>query len=378
MYNCNTSLYVVQSQPSLLDNTSSQPTPLLAGGDFAGASHRGPAKSLPVGGGVERPRPVTRGHLLQVGGSVSGEGEVSSVSLSTNGVVDWYAFTIPCPNKSKPSELVANVASWLPAATGPLERGMLGYTHGLILPGEGRILWNDDRADMGVHVELPSKCLRMVEVDAIQLCGWVHLQGGQCTRIDIALDTDQVTMDQVMQCHVAGDVVVRSSKWQRVESDGGGQTLYLGGAKSRRRVRVYNKAAEQGVEGVWTRFEVQFRRDQANTVSEFVGLESGLTDIINSCVDFRDSKEDSNLTRCSRWAWWDLVIGQAEKISFAAGSIVADVIGQAYTWIDKQVSPTLAFLHRALGAGAVEAMVKAAASRIPEYRLRVLVSMGAT
>lgn len=323
------------------------------------------------------PRPVTRGHLLQ------DEGESSSAvpHLAKNGVIDWYAFTIPCDKDIAPSQLADNIAGWLPPATGVLERGMMGYTHGLILPGEGRLLWNDDRPDMGVHVEMPSKCLKMAEVEAAALCGWVHLRQGQATRVDIAIDTDQVTMDEIVQAQEAHCLVSRAQDRRLIYNyRDGSQTLYVGSPQSRRLVRFYDKALEQaakgqGVEGVWTRCEVQFRRDQANQVSEFIGLGSGLTDIINSCVDFRATWQDSNITRCDRLTWWDSWVGQAERISFAAGSIVSDVIGQAYTWVEKQVAPTLAFLDRALGVAALDALIDAARNRIPEYRLRVLSQM---
>lgn len=324
------------------------------------------------------PRPVTRGHLLQ-----NSDGEVFP-SLATSGVIDWYAFTIPCDKDISPSQLADNIAGWLPPATGRLERGMMGYTDGLMLPGEGRILWNDARPDMGVHVEMPSKCLKLLEVEAHQLCGWVHLREGQCTRIDIAIDTDQVHMSQIVEAQESGNLVSRAQERRLIHNyRDGSKTLYVGSAQSRRLVRFYDKALEQEAKtgevhpGIWTRCEVQFRREQANMVSEFVGLESGLTDIINSCVDFRATGQDSNISRCDRLSWWEEWIGQAEKISFAVGSVVADAIAQAYGWIDKQVSPTLAFLQRALGGAALDALIEAARNRIPEYRLRVLAAMEA-
>ena len=324
------------------------------------------------------PRPVTRGHLLQ-----ESDSQVSS-PLSKHGVVDWYAFTIPCSKDITPSELAADIASWLPAYTSMLERGMMGYTNGVILPGQGRVLWNDERPDMGVHVELPSKCLKLLEVDAVQLCGWVHLREGKATRVDIALDTDQVHMNQIVEAQNGKCLVSRAQDRRLIYNyRDGSQTLYVGSPQSRRLVRFYDKALEQESRtgevhvGVWTRCEVQFRRDQANMVSEFIGLGSGLTDIINSCVDFRATWQDSNISRCDRLSWWDEWLGKAEKVSFAVGNVIADVIGQAYTWVDKQVAPTLAFLDRALGFAALDALIDAARSRIPEYRLRVLSAMEA-
>lgn len=324
---------------------------------------------------LERPRLVTRGHLIQ-------EDVISPSLLSKSGCVDWYAFTLPCEGKIKPSQVALEVSEWLPPFTGFRERGIMGYTQGLMLPGEGMVLWNDDRPDMGVHVELPSKCLKLVEVEAVQLAGWVHLRGGQCTRIDIALDTDGVSMAQVVNAQDSGDLVARSKKRLLMYNyEDGSQTLYVGSTKSRRLVRFYDKALEQQSKtgeqhpGVWTRCEVQFRREQAQMVSEYIGLGAGLRDVIFSCVDFRDSTQDENLSRCDRLEWWQAWVGEAERLSFATGSVVGDVVAEAYTWVQKYVAPTLAFLSKALGSASLDALVEAANGRIPEYRLRVLAAM---
>jgi hypothetical protein len=350
---------------------------VAAPSDFSGGvARRGTAKKS-HSASDRWPRPVTRGHLLQ-----DADVEVSP-ALAKHGVIDWYAFTLPCDKGIRPSELAADVAGWLPAFIGQMERGMMGYTNGVILPGEGRILWNDDRPDMGVHVELPSKCLKLLEVDAVQLCGWVHLREGQATRVDIALDTDQVHMSQVVEAQNGKCLVSRAQDRRLIYNyRDGSQTLYVGSSQSRRLVRFYDKALEQqsktGQEhnGIWTRCEVQFRREQANMVSEYIGLGAGLTDVINSCVDFRATWQDSNISRCDRLSWWDEWLGKAEKVSFAVGNVVADVIGQAYMWVQKQVAPTLAFLDRALGVAALDALIDSAKGRIPEYRLRVIAAMG--
>jgi hypothetical protein len=313
------------------------------------------------------PRPVTRGYLLQDDGARD----------RAIGVVDWYAYTIPAGD-TLPSLVAAEMLEWLPPVTSTLERGMMGYTHGVVLPGEGRVLWNDERRDMGVHVELPSLALRLLQVDAAQLCGWVALRRGKATRVDVAMDTDAVPMAAVVASQERGDLISRAQHRQLIYNyRDGSQTLYVGAPSSDRRVRFYDKALEQaskGVEvnGIWTRCEVQFRHSQADVVSQFIGLGVGLVDVVSSCIDFRDSSADVNVSRCPRLPWWDVWVGKAERVSFAVGSVVADVVARAYNWVQSQVAPTLAFLREALGVGAVDALMDVAVDRIPKYRLQVL------
>jgi DNA relaxase NicK len=140
---------------------------------------------------------------------------------------------------------------------------MMGYTDGARLPGQGLLLWNDDRPEMGIHVELPSKCIKLLNVDAVQLCGWVALREGKATRVDVAIDTDSVHMATIVQAQESGDLVSRAQDRRLIYNyRDGSQTLYVGSPKSRRLVRFYDKALEQEsktgevYDGVWTRCEV--------------------------------------------------------------------------------------------------------------------------
>lgn len=360
-------------QSNKLSVAAADDSPTISGG----VARRGQPEIVGGSGCDQWPRTVTRGHLWQEGG------EVVSSPLAASGIVDWLAFTIPCPQDTELKAVVDRVQSWLPPFTAPLERGMMGYSEGVILPGEGRLLWNNDRPDMGVHVEMPSKCLKLLDADVIEFCGRIKLAGGKATRVDVALDTDKVHMSQVVQAQEAGNLVSRAQDRRLIYNyRDGSQTLYVGSPSSRRLVRFYDKALEQqtktGVEfsGVWTRCEVQFRREQADLVCEYIGLGVSLVDVVNSTVDFRDSSVGSQINRCPQLEWWVTWVGQAEKVSFAMGRVITDVIEQAYQWVEKQVAPTLAFLDRALGRYMVDEMVEKALGKIPQYRLDILTALG--
>lgn len=280
-------------------------------------------------GAGDAPGEVTRGHKLQVG----------------VGLIDWLAFTL----HPKEGEALKQLADWLlakfPQGAIPLDRGNMGYTHGYRLPAGGLLLYNPQRRDMGVHCECPSGLLALLDISPRDMIISVMVEGGVFTRLDVAIDTDQVTIDQVDRAVRSGELVSRSQV-RRFMGDysGSGYTVYVGAGSSQRLVRFYDKAAEQNVDGVWTRCEVQFRSTQAQTAATYIATGEDLRSLILSAVDFRDVSTDGNISRRDRLSWWEDWIGSVGRLSFAVRQTVEDAVIRAYEWVRKQVAPTLAFL----------------------------------
>lgn len=103
------------------------------------------------------------------------------------------------------------------------------------------------------------------------------------SRIDIACDdrAGHLNMDDVLNKVQANEVNSRMTKRSTVISFNGtersGATAYIGAASSDFRVRIYDKALEQGEPGHWVRVELVMRSKNANafveqmTTSENVG-----------------------------------------------------------------------------------------------------------
>jgi phage replication initiation protein len=246
---------------------------------------------------------------------------------------------------------------------------------------------------MGVHVELPSKALG-VYLASVDDSTVYHLlvdaMDAKATfkRVDICSDNYGLHIDSVVAAMQDGYIVTRSwsitlmEKYVRrdsgrlVEKDG--TTKYNGSHTTDRRVRFYDKAKEQGVEGVWTRAEVQLRDDLAHqTIIALLVDDTDLESVISSAVDFR-LHDDTNTTRRLRLAWWEVWIGQFKRFHYKVSARVR-LVGDAMEWVERQVAPTLAYLLRALSPDGFEqwlsVRVRQSEDKIPTYRLAHLAAM---
>lgn len=286
-----------------------------------------------VNASTSAPELVTRGHLLQ----------------PDSAHIDWLAFTLPCLGGESPASLSEWILTKLPLGATPLERGRMGYDRGWQVPGGGLVLFHPNQRDMGVHVELNADTLGIMDNNPVALVAWVLVEQGKITRMDVAIDTDRVTMQQVIDAQENGTLVSRAQNRRLVHGyHDNSNTLYIGAPSSRRLVRFYDKAKEQKLEDssvVWTRCEVQLRAEQSQAAAIHICDGKSLADLVFSCVDFRDNT-DTNITRRERCPWWSEWVGAAVKLSFAPGKKLTETVEQVYEWVRKQVAPSLAFLDK--------------------------------
>jgi hypothetical protein len=311
----------------------------------------------------------------------------------TEGKIDWLSFTVPA---LEDIDLIGIVAKWSSRLCGavPLDRGRYGYPCARAVLGTGIILWNPDRPEMGVHVELPSKALAVfvgstgetiysILVDAMG-------ESAKFKRIDVCSDNHELPISKIIEAVENGLLVTRSrdvslmqkyKRWGGREMIANGATLYIGAATSDRRVRFYDKAAEQGLDdgSVWTRAEVQLRDDLAHqTVIALLVTDTDLESVIASAVDFR-LQDDSNTSRRTRCDWWELWLGQFKRFHYKVARRLS-LIGDAVDWINNQVAPTLAYIFQGVGydfaASWLVHVISSSVDRIPGYRLSHLAAIG--
>ena len=311
--------------------------------------------------------------------------------------VDWFDFTIHIQPEQKqalpddrivrlnerfsvsPADQILFVKSSLAKYFGggtPRPFGKYRYKSSMSILGGGLILWHEDRPEMGVHVSLSSQALaRFAQTSGktvYELLADMADRGAIATRLDLALDTDTVTIDQVKQAHL-DDLLVAKARFRYItqEFDGckasGGETLYVGSRKGGRRlVRFYNKAAEQGVDGVWTRCEVEFKQEHAITAVMHILSGQDPRSLILSTVDFRlqDNPETDRRSRCD---WWQAWVGVVAKVKFP---IIKDAatVADKMAWVVKQVGPTLAYLCVYMGNTKwLDDIAKDSIDRVPEW-----------
>jgi len=199
-------------------------------------------------------------------------------------------------------------------------------------------------------------------------------------RFDLALDdyVGVLTVERLLECERSGAIVRRSKGLPSVVGDywagGTGWTVNFGARSSDTFVRCYNKAAEQGVDGIWNRLELEIKGDRCDAlVRQWIssGFDTGvLLGFLRSVWDVRTPKGGSR----SRWRvarWWSEFMGACEKVRVVVAAAVrspADVL----RWLDYQVASSLALVVKAFGGEVVNELVAAGGRRIGRRQLAIL------
>ncbi|MGB4599741.1 MAG: replication initiation factor domain-containing protein [Trichlorobacter sp.] len=282
----------------------------------------------------------------------------SEIPTENRVLLDWVSFTLPnpCPeNAAKLMHLDLNAFT-------ELDRGGMGYKKSYRF---GNITILCDGSDsMGCHVSMSGQGCRLYESTGHKnwrdLFALVRVMRGSFTRLDIAFDTvdSSLQIGKIQEALRNGQVKSIFSKGREIRSfalgsDGQsdrGNSIYLGSPTSRVQFRIYDKAAEQQVDGSWVRLELQLRKERADLAvdaiisSDEVGLVG--TGIINKYLSFINL-DDSNRSRCSLLSWWSAWLQHTEKLKLtvaAAKKQVQDLINH----IQKQYSATLATISEHL------------------------------
>lgn len=297
------------------------------------------------------PPMVTRGLSLHSESVPGSEGFGSVV------VVDWLSFTLPVKSQD---DMRGHVYEMLSLFGGGQDttKGFRGYINCCtVLGGSGRVAWHPERLDMGVHVDLPSSALKLMDSEGLlgdvgDFLAWLGTMEAKISRIDIAIDTDTVQIETI-RAAVDGPTFVSRCTWvneQRFLRGRAGCTVYVGSPAADRRVRFYDKAAEQDLQGVtWTRAEIQHRDKHAIRAAAFLVAccaNSALDPaaLFNEIVDFREVNGDSNISRRPRAAWWDGWLGACrDRVGFPFEK-VEKTVGRVFDWLKLQVAPSLAML----------------------------------
>jgi len=180
------------------------------------------------------------------------------------------------------------------------------------------------RDDMGVWVEMSGQGCRTFET--LSSVGWdglfrfIHENDLHMTRLDVAFDdhTGILPLDEIAQDAKEGNYVSRMNYWEVVQSSKG-TTVQIGSPQSKVLVRIYDKAMERGCEeGThWVRCEMQLRDSRAEEFSKIpLGIGEAYAGVLLNYLRFVEpDEEDSNKSRWPMKAYWEALVGNAEKIS---------------------------------------------------------------
>ena len=142
------------------------------------------------------------------------------------------------------------------------------------------------------------------------------------TRLDLAFDdhNDVLDIDQIEHDLDAGNWTARF-RWWACEYGSQGVSMYMGSPKSDIRCRIYDKAAERGLENQhWVRVELQLRRNNATTAVQHIV--SGMTvpavfsGVLRNYIQFREPVEtDSNKARWPLADYWAAFLDNAVPVT---------------------------------------------------------------
>lgn len=191
--------------------------------------------------------------------------------MRTEIAIDYLSLTV---NKLKgQSPHVHHPA--LPEDWKPRLKGMFGYTNVRDSASDGRIeCVNPDRPEMGTFLSYSGETLRRTAVEPMELLVFHWLSMHKVTRLDIAFDVYDAdfTIAEVILAAEEGHISSNAKSMTQYSGIGQpGGTLYIGSTSSIKRMRIYDKAAEQGLfDQRWIRFELQLRKEAAESATDLI------------------------------------------------------------------------------------------------------------
>lgn len=193
------------------------------------------------------------------------------------------------------------------------------------------------------------------------------------SRIDVAcddregyLDMDKI-IDKTRSNEINSRMMKRTINFSMNGENKAGSTVYIGAPSSDFRVRIYDKALEQGVDGHWIRVELVMRSGNANafvenlTNTETVGKLAA--QVINDKFSFIE-RDDSNISRCTVCDWWTAFVDELDKVRLVSREVIQHGVDRIRSWVESQVAPSLYVLMKTIGLLDIYNLAASAAERV--------------
>lgn len=275
-------------------------------------------------------------------------------------LIDWCAFTIP--DKKVLEEVLSLMGIPLPVFV-QLPKGRLGYRtqkrHGHI------VILSDGMPEMGIHVEMSGQGCRQFDASSGRwrdLISKVHGVGGHFARLDVAIDDRHgyFLLTEAKEKLLRREVRTRFRSGREMtgvrfsdKTGNDGCTLYFGTSKSDLKIRIYDKAAEQRIDGPWIRTEIECHRKHANNLAHHISAGKDqcfiVAGILKNYVAFVEPSDDLNKSRWKISPWWENFLGTVEKLSLASKRNVEINVQDIEAFLNRQAAPYIALLVKANG-----------------------------
>lgn len=173
-------------------------------------------------------------------------------------------------------------------------RATNGYTVGSVYEDGRVLLTNPNRPEMGAHLRWDGEACGRCPIDPVNLIQWLLNAKFSFTRIDMAIDFVNCNLrpERATEEIRDGRIKTRAKQfpfWANAESDG--YTQYIGKKASESYIRIYDKAAEMGIEQDHTRVEFVVRHTKAQAAASAIGRDADFRGMVVSFADFKEWRE---------------------------------------------------------------------------------------
>lgn len=234
--------------------------------------------------------------------------------------IDWLAYTQKSSVEWQFPDYIES--KWKPIS--PLRN----YTNGEENKQGVKRFWNTIRADQGRLVVLGGSSLDMLGENRNEFVSFTGNLDNKITRVDYCLDVIDSSFNPThVVSHLRNrNVVTHARTIPRIQDDWkGGFSQYVGTKASETYTRIYDKAAEQGVTGKWSRIETVYQGDRAEASLQAYLLHKSTRKLILAHVDFPKWK-----------AWRRIMQGNKDKL------IISPRKSNTRTWLLEQIAPSIA------------------------------------
>ena len=274
-------------------------------------------------------------------------------------LIDWLVFSV---KKDDPSEVIREYLGLAPALFQDTGYSLLGYNKVLRFsdicvcyePRENKHFQN-----MGICVSMSGNGCRAFET--MSKLGAKDKQGAQsvafpalfrllaaiaCDDREGYLNMDKI-IDRTRSNEINSRLLRRIINFSLNGKDKAGATVYIGAPSSDFRVRIYDKALEQGVDGYWVRVELVMRSANANAfvedITNFENVSKLAAQVINDKFSFIE-RDDSNISRCTVCEWWQNFVDELDKVRLGSREVIQHGVERIRGWTENQVGPSLYIL----------------------------------
>lgn len=266
-------------------------------------------------------------------------------------IIDWLQFTLKtvCHLKTIVSILQLDVNNFI-----MLEKGMLGYKTQKYCSNIS--VCYDGQPGMGVHVVMSGKGCRYYETahSILDLIKRINENEGKVTRMDLALDDtsgETIPFKRLVKDIAAANII---SRWKdnteiikRSNKDAAikGHTINIGSRTSKIFLRIYDKALEQHIDGIWFRMELEIKNEFAEELQKILTVENAgevFSKLINNYMRVViPSDTDSNKARWKTQPYWLKLLKITDSMKLTR--LKEDkTIDDKKQWILEQCGPTMA------------------------------------